>query len=126
MRRVGIASFGATVNVSVIYNLLCSVRSHNRVGNNSAGDATNGSNRDILHMIVLFFYDVMVKRLSLIIVLFIGKLMVLLFRHTIDILEFSLPVPILVEQVIVALQLLGDLPHQMKVELGLVSGDAHV
>lgn len=43
--------------------------------------------------------------------------------NSIDVLEFSLPIPILVEQIIVALQFLSNLSHKMEILLGLISGN---
>lgn len=50
----------------------------------------------------------------------IRELKKLLLLDAIDILELSLPIPVLVKQVIVALQFLGDFAHQMQVLLGFI------
>lgn len=62
--------------------------------------------------------------LSRILSLAIGELELLLLRYAVNILEFSLPIPILIEEVVVTLELLSDLAHQMQILLSDIPSDA--
>ena len=56
----------------------------------------------------------------------VGKLLLLNIGDSIDVLELSLTVPIFVEQIVVASQLLGHLSNEMEVLLGQKSRDIDI
>jgi len=68
---------------------------------------------------------IVVDRLLLLLLLVrvIVEVVVQVFIDPVNILEFSLPVPVLVKQVVVRFQLLGNLPNKVQILLGLVPRD---
>ena len=64
--------------------------------------------------------------IKFVILVVVRELKHLFLLDSVDVLKFSLPVPVFIEQVVVGLQFLSDFANQVEVLFGLISGDAEL